>query len=728
MRLLSNRAAVLQLATASSVLFLPQLPSVVLAELKIKEATRTIKLGTNIATVTVDLKIEADGSTASSTEKNFFPVYWKKSSLLGKVGHVAASFRNDGGSKKDNKNLDVTIVDDAEEGNGSAIIQLTPDELLSQKKFQLTYVLSVGKPYEPLPKELTNLFQEQWLVYEDSLLIPAAQTIESETTILEFPPDLLPGSAVRGVNAAGSVVQIENYLPNNENLVKVDKSPGVKKITFGPFKMGELGDIGEDKIFVHFSHQAHQAYFKNVRREIEVSHWGNVAFKEDYKLKHGGAAMNGAFNRITFTWQDYRSRGMQMPPNPVLTQMEELSVVLPKTARNLHYRDEIGNISSSNARRDEKGYVLAQLRPRYPLLGGWNADWSFSYDVPTRTALKVDPQDPTLHVLNVTLSPPIIRTFSEKLTVEILLPEGSHDIKLQLPKLVSPEHGHIMKSWNATKNSWLDFSGGRLVVGFELDDFFVPEKNILQYKFQVLYRFNTSAMFYEPILLSLLLFLTFLAYIFSGHLLELRILRKHESKFLDQLEFQVSLIHKAMTVFDNLVSEYDTTLKRADVNAQIPLPQKWEPFLEKQNLRHAGFVEDLVKILDQAIESTVSAAGTSTGACGTSSTSGEVVQGAEAAGTTTEMQDKVSKETTTAKTASSQSKSRLEKVKLVLNQYTEHQTKHIDARSSPTTSIPSRQGAKQKAAELETLLGLQLKMLAETPEEEKDTLWTLPVI
>ena len=40
----------------------------------------------------------------------------------------------------------------------------------------------------------------------------------------------------------------------------------------------------------------------------------------------------------------------------------------------------------------------------------------------------------------------------------------------------------------ARRNSWLDFFGGRPTVGFELDDFYVPEKQILQYKFQVTHR------------------------------------------------------------------------------------------------------------------------------------------------------------------------------------------------------------------------------------------------
>ena len=53
---------------------------------------------------------------------------------------------------------------------------------------------------------------------------------------------------------------------------------------------------------VHFQSDEHQAYFPSVSRDIEVSHWGNVAFRESYMLEHGGARMNSPFNRITFTY------------------------------------------------------------------------------------------------------------------------------------------------------------------------------------------------------------------------------------------------------------------------------------------------------------------------------------------------------------------------------------------------------------------------------------------
>jgi len=342
---------------------------------------------------------------------------------------------------------------------------------------------------------------------------------------------------------------------------------------------------------VHFSNQEHQTYFPSVKRDIEVSHWGNVAFKEAYELKHAGAAVTSAFNRVGFSWGDYRKRGMQAPENPVSTAMYEMNVVLPRTARNIYYRDEIGNISSSNARRDDKGYVLAQIRPRYPILGGWHADWEFSYDVPTRSALKSDPFDPTFYVLNVTMSPPIVRTYTRKMTVEVLLPEGAYDIKLH-----TPPNKVVTNEYRATRHSWLDFFGGRPTVGFEIDDFYVPEKQILQYKFQVTYRFAGSQMFYETVFLAGLIFLAFLSYIVVGRA-NLRIARKGERKLLDMKEIALSVGRANLEKFDVLIGEMEQTVKRADAHARQPVKHKWEPYLENQLAK----LKDITGALDKSL-------------------------------------------------------------------------------------------------------------------------------
>lgn len=46
--------------------------------------------------------------------------------------------------------------------------------------------------------------------------------------------------------------------------------------------------------------------------------------------------------------------------------MKSYTTLLPAAAQDIYYRDEIGNISTSNARTEEE-FVMLELRPRYVL-------------------------------------------------------------------------------------------------------------------------------------------------------------------------------------------------------------------------------------------------------------------------------------------------------------------------------------------------------------------------
>lgn len=61
------------------------------------------------------------------------------------------------------------------------------------------------------------------------------------------------------------------------------------------------------KPFNYVSHRVHgvnnepQVYFSEVVREIEVSHWGNIAITEFYKIKNIGPELKGEFSRVQFS-------------------------------------------------------------------------------------------------------------------------------------------------------------------------------------------------------------------------------------------------------------------------------------------------------------------------------------------------------------------------------------------------------------------------------------------
>lgn len=67
-----------------------------------------------------------------------------------------------------------------------------------------------------------------------------------------------------------------------------------------------------------------------------------------------GAVLKGAFSRY-----DY-----QRSPNSGLSSVKSYTTILPASATDVYYRDEIGNISTSHLRSDED-FTEVILRPRY---------------------------------------------------------------------------------------------------------------------------------------------------------------------------------------------------------------------------------------------------------------------------------------------------------------------------------------------------------------------------
>ena len=67
-----------------------------------------------------------------------------------------------------------------------------------------------------------------------------------------------------------------------------------------------------------------------------------------------GAKLKGSFSRYDF------QRNPQSGPSAV----KSYKTILPAAAKDVYYRDEIGNISTSHL-RDDDDYVELELRPRY---------------------------------------------------------------------------------------------------------------------------------------------------------------------------------------------------------------------------------------------------------------------------------------------------------------------------------------------------------------------------
>ncbi|CAB4040181.1 Dolichyl-diphosphooligosaccharide--glycosyltransferase subunit 1 [Paramuricea clavata] len=139
-------------------------------------------------------------------------------------------------------------------------------------------------------------------------------------------------------------------------------------ITYGPYE--NIAPLQKSNMKIHYENNSPFLTVVNMVRTIEVSHWGNIAVEETFHVKHTGAELKGTFSRY-----DYQR-------SQTFAVIKSFKSVLPASAADVYYRDEIGNISTSNLLAMDDSVEL-EIRPRFPLFGGWQTRYYTGYNVPS---------------------------------------------------------------------------------------------------------------------------------------------------------------------------------------------------------------------------------------------------------------------------------------------------------------------------------------------------------
>lgn len=158
-------------------------------------------------------------------------------------------------------------------------------------------------------------------------------------------------------------------------------------------------------------------------KEVEVSHWGSIALEEIYELKHAGAVLKGGFSRFDYQMK----RGAQQQ-----TSFRNLIADLPAQANNIYYRDQIGNISTSDIRVGADGDMELEIQTRFPIFGGWQTQFHVGYSIPTELALTYN-ADEGKYKLKVDFFTIFRNVWIEDLEIKIILPEGCTDVETSVP-------------------------------------------------------------------------------------------------------------------------------------------------------------------------------------------------------------------------------------------------------------------------------------------------------
>mmetsp|Transcript_2521 Transcript_2521/g.3896 ORF Transcript_2521/g.3896 Transcript_2521/m.3896 type:complete len:235 (-) Transcript_2521:26-730(-) len=225
------------------------------------------------------------------------------------------------------------------------------------------------------------------------------------------------------------------------------------------------------------------------------------------------AGINGQFSRV-----DY------MPyfnPNHGQNAINKLGTSLPSYIHGLYYYDYIGNISSSHAFRHDD-HVSFDIEPRFPVFGQWKTDWNQGYNMPTEMHLYNEEKDASKYILEVDFMHAYDNSLAEDYTVRVVLPEGSTNIKMELPSVcgVKEEDISVEKFFGT-----LDYFGRPMIV--------IKKENtvhsLCNHNLVVKYDFNPASIYIEVLCMFALLFGLYMAAIIYSNL-ELSLEKKKEEK------------------------------------------------------------------------------------------------------------------------------------------------------------------------------------------------------
>merc|ERR550517_1360192 len=259
-------------------------------------------------------------------------------------------------------------------------------------------------------------------------------------------------------------------------------------LSYGPYN--NVAAFTKTEMVVHGENNSPMLVVTRLDRLIELSMWGNIAIEETVDVAHRGAQLKGSFSRYEFQRE---SSGV--------SSVKNFKTLLPASSKDVYYRDDIGNISTSHMKVMDDAVEL-DLRPRFPLFGGWKTHYVVGYNVPSYEYIfyKGD-----IHVLNMRLVDHIYDDMLvEEIEVKIILPEGVSNLELSTPYSVTRGDDTLHYTYlETTGRTVVRLTSSKLLTETHIQDF------------QVGFTYPARTMMIEPLLLvSAFFFLYLLAIIY----------------------------------------------------------------------------------------------------------------------------------------------------------------------------------------------------------------------
>ncbi|XP_038628610.1 dolichyl-diphosphooligosaccharide--protein glycosyltransferase subunit 1 [Tachyglossus aculeatus] len=422
-----------------------------------EEVKRTVDLSSHLAKVTADVTLAHPGGAAPAAS---FLVALEPE-LEAQMAHLGVQVK---GEEEEENTLEVRETK-IKGKSGTFFTVKLPSPLTAGAKIRVSIETVYTHALQPYPTQITQA-EKQFVVFEGNHYFYSPYPTKTQTMRVK-----LASRNIESYTKLGNPTRSEDMLE------------------YGPFK--DIPAFSQDSFKVHYENNSPFLTITSMTRVIEVSHWGNIAVEETVDLKHTGAVLKGPFSRY-----DY-----QRQPDSGISSVKSFKTILPAAAQDVYYRDEIGNVSTSHLLILDDS-VEMEIRPRFPLFGGWKTHYIIGYNLPSyeylynlgdQYALKMRFVD---HVFD--------EQVTDALTVKIILPEGAKNIHVDSPYEINraPDELHY---------TYLDTFGRTVLVAHK--------NNLVEQHIQdivVHYTFNKILMLQEPLLVVAafyILFFTVILYV-----------------------------------------------------------------------------------------------------------------------------------------------------------------------------------------------------------------------
>ncbi|KAF8979910.1 proteasome regulatory particle base subunit [Entomortierella lignicola] len=337
------------------------------------------------------------------------------------------------------------------------------EPLAPGEKTQITIAASFSNSIRPFPTHIVQGERQFFLYFGNPFALTAYPATKQKTTVIT------PNSQLEVIEHPE---EAELVIKNNQ-------------VILGPYN--EVKALEHGIFEIQYQLTGAVPYVSHLRRDIEVSQWGNnLAVEEHYKFVNKGAELKGHFSRIDLQLNPMSAR----ESNGIMALMSQI----PKLATEIYYRDEIGNISTSTLVQ-QPDHIILTFRPRFPIFGGWNTTWYTGYNVPLDGYLRVAKSGK--NILKVPVFVPLRFTTYGDIEVRVVLPEGSKNVNVHVPFEVEEiEHSNT--------KTYMDSAGRHTIT--------IHAKNLIEEHAQdmlIEYELDAASYLTKPIAAAVMLMIIF---------------------------------------------------------------------------------------------------------------------------------------------------------------------------------------------------------------------------